>query len=47
MPAGSAINASGLLGGVALRYDATKVDVPLLSRPVQPGRSVTVLAWNE
>jgi hypothetical protein len=47
MPAGSAVNAPGLLGGVALRYDATKVDVPLLSRALQPGRSVTVLAWNE
>lgn len=47
MPAGSVMNAPGLLGGVALRYDATKVDVPLLSRATQPGRSVTVLAWNE
>ena len=47
MPAGSAINAPGLLGGVALKYDATKTDVPSLGTAPQPGKSVTVLGWNE
>jgi hypothetical protein len=47
MPAGSMINAPGLLGGAALKYDATKANAPLLSTATQPGKSVTVLAWNE
>lgn len=47
MPAGSEIKPPGLLGGVSLTYDATKVDVPLLSRLPQPGNAVNVLGWNE
>jgi len=47
MPAGSLINAPGLLGGAAIRYDATKTGVPSLSTAPQPGKSVTVLGWNE
>jgi len=47
MPAGSLINAPGALGGVALKYDAAKASVPSLGTAPQPGKSVTVLAWNE
>jgi hypothetical protein len=47
MPSGSLINAPALLGGAALKYDSAKVSVPDLNTAVQPGKSVTVLAWNE
>ena len=47
MPAGSLFNAPGALGGAALKYDATKTNVPGLDTAPQPGKSVTVLSWNE
>jgi Tfp pilus assembly protein PilX len=47
MPSGSAIAAPGTGGLNDFQFESANVDVPDISRTLQPGASVTILAWNE
>lgn len=47
MPSGSTLGTPGSGGSAAVQYVGANVNVPDLSRSLQPGMSVKILAWNE